>query len=784
MTIDDHQNQSQSQSQSHLDPPSTSNSNNLEEPESQYQQPSRRFSPTSFSQHQLNLPEAGEEQSPRSVSSAQFTTTRHGSPSFPLPSNGNSGTLSPEETGEYSPTSPVRATMATPPSPSSASFSGGGGNDSASGSGSGTGSGSNELSPTLGIALGGQRPSLGTTPSSVPLLSTSDIPLESPTSSTGFGEHQDPHEVGNSNNNHLPTERAPPVPRTSSPAAPRSSYSNGRVGSATATAFSSSSPSGAPKIRINDMPNSPQSVDTDRFPDTHSQPPFSSPFSAPRQDRGSVPSLPPVSPTTAMRPVHGSISSIGGGAVPTYTTSTHVPRSASGNILATAVDMNAASTTKGNIAARRALRMKQALSTDSKSHRYSRDNKQAALNRKPFQSTRLKGEIYKPWLEKRDPALRWARWITIGSIIMGFAIAAVICWDGYRSVPSLGKVCSVLEDDFSSGSISPDRWQHEVRLDGYGPGSFMWTTTAPENSYVKDNTLYIVPTLTSDVIGADAVTSGYTLNLTADGTCTSNNVTQCVAVSNSSLLTVINPVRSARLITKNTASIKYGKVEVRAKFPTGDWLWPRISLLPKDNVYGVWPRSGQIDILNGRGNNASYTARGVDYAQSNLHWGPTYILDRLYMTWGYREQRRTYYSQKYHTYGLEWNDKFLWTYIDSRVAQVISYRFNKESFWTRGKFPSTYTNGSEVVKTTNPWIASQNNVAPFDQEFYLAIDLAVGSMDGWFPDGEGGKPWTDDSASAMSDFWLAKNKWWDASWSKDDTVRGFAIDSVKMWKVC
>jgi hypothetical protein len=31
------------------------------------------------------------------------------------------------------------------------------------------------------------------------------------------------------------------------------------------------------------------------------------------------------------------------------------------------------------------------------------------------------------------------------------------------------------------------------------------------------------------------------------------------------------------------------------------------------------------------------------------------------MTWGYREQLRTYYSQKYHTYGLEWNDKYLWT---------------------------------------------------------------------------------------------------------------------------
>jgi hypothetical protein len=49
------------------------------------------------------------------------------------------------------------------------------------------------------------------------------------------------------------------------------------------------------------------------------------------------------------------------------------------------------------------------------------------VSRKPFQSTRLKEgeEIYKPWLEKRDPAMRWARWITLISILIGLALAGV-----------------------------------------------------------------------------------------------------------------------------------------------------------------------------------------------------------------------------------------------------------------------------------------------------------------------------------------------------------------------
>jgi beta-glucanase (GH16 family) len=127
--------------------------------------------------------------------------------------------------------------------------------------------------------------------------------------------------------------------------------------------------------------------------------------------------------------------------------------------------------------------------------------------------------------------------------------------------------------------------------------------------------------LTSDIIGEDAVSNGYTLNLTADGRCTSNNVSQCVAVSNSSQLTVINPVTTARLTTKNSASMKYGKVEIVAKMPLGDWLWPSVMMLPVDETYGAWPRSGEIDIITSRGNNASYPQRGVDYAQSSLHWG-------------------------------------------------------------------------------------------------------------------------------------------------------------------
>ena len=53
---------------------------------------------------------------------------------------------------------------------------------------------------------------------------------------------------------------------------------------------------------------------------------------------------------------------------------------------------------------------------------------------------------------------------------------------------------------------------------------------------------------------------------------------------------------SARISTQKSYSIKYGRVEVVAKIPQGDWLWPAIWMLPVNNTYGPWPLSGEIDV--------------------------------------------------------------------------------------------------------------------------------------------------------------------------------------------
>lgn len=59
--------------------------------------------------------------------------------------------------------------------------------------------------------------------------------------------------------------------------------------------------------------------------------------------------------------------------------------------------------------------------------------------------------------------------------------------------------------------------------------------------------------------------------------------------------------------------------------------------------------------------------------------------------------------------------------------------FKEKSFFEKGNFPESFF---------NPW-NGEPNAAPFNREFYLIMNLAVGGTAGYFPDGMSGKPWSD-----------------------------------------
>jgi Glycosyl hydrolases family 16 len=246
------------------------------------------------------------------------------------------------------------------------------------------------------------------------------------------------------------------------------------------------------------------------------------------------------------------------------------------------------------------------------------DSTTATRYSRRFKSRLIKGNVEKAWLKEKDPREKWVTILPLIGIFIGCGLAAYLGYSGWASIET-HNFCMVYEDDFST--FRNDIWNHEVQVGGFGTGEFEWTTADPANSYVVNNTLVIMPTLTDQVLSDAQISNGYTLNLTTQGTCTSPDWHQCVAISNSTTETVINPVRSARITTKMSRSIKYGKVEVVAKLPMGDWLWPAIWMMPVNDTYGAWPASGEIDIMESRGNPINYPLGGVDSYSSTLHWG-------------------------------------------------------------------------------------------------------------------------------------------------------------------
>ncbi|KAJ9474286.1 hypothetical protein PHBOTO_004351 [Pseudozyma hubeiensis] len=382
-------------------------------------------------------------------------------------------------------------------------------------------------------------------------------------------------------------------------------------------------------------------------------------------------------------------------------------------------------------------------------------------------------------------------------IIAGFLLSAVrIGMQLLTYHQEEGKYCLVLEDHFD-GPLNKSLWRPEVSVGGNGNGEFQWDIDSPKNAYTQDGMLHLVPTFTSDVIGEANILDGYTVNLTADGTCTAkkpkwNSIdktvpmqiainstnTDCVARSNATLGTVIPPIQSARLTTNGTAAIRYGRVEVRARMPTGDWIWPAVWMMPRDERYGEWPRSGEIDIFESTGNmpKSRYDPQ-VNTMRSTMHFGVDAKHNMQGLWRGMRVLWRKFYNEDFHTFGVEWDEHGIWTWEGSRNHRVMDKKFKKHAI---DIVPVDHDSHGVYIPPPNPWHESKNKSAPFDQFFFLIINVAVGSRSDYFTKG----PWSNRDQNAARSFWAAKDATWGPTWPEDPKKRGMLVDYVKMWQRC
>jgi beta-glucanase (GH16 family) len=217
-------------------------------------------------------------------------------------------------------------------------------------------------------------------------------------------------------------------------------------------------------------------------------------------------------------------------------------------------------------------------------------------------------------------------------------------------------------DEFEvDGALNSEKWFHQTELpngNSWFNGEIQHYTDRLDNTYVEDGILYL--TAKKENFTDQGVTKQYT---------------------------------SARLNSKY--AFTYGKVEIRAKLPTGVGTWPAIWMLGKNisengaywqtQGYGTtpWPDCGEIDIMEHWGNNQNYVQSATHTPSS---YGATVNHDGIY---------RETASTEFHVYALEWmEDRLIFS-----VDEIVLFVYNPP------------------IKNASTW--------PFDAEQYLLLNIAI-----------------------------------------------------------
>lgn len=230
-------------------------------------------------------------------------------------------------------------------------------------------------------------------------------------------------------------------------------------------------------------------------------------------------------------------------------------------------------------------------------------------------------------------------------------ISSVVFPKGYSQM--------VWNDEFNGAGLPDDsKWTYEK---GYVRSSELqyYAEKRIENSYQQGGFLHIVARQDSSIIDGE-----------------------------------MRPMSSASVITKGKAAWLYGYVEVRAKVPymAGIGTWPAIWMMPRDDFYGGWPRSGEIDIME-------YVASDYRYVHFSQHSYKYTNVDGANLHKTTKSYCPTAYSE-FHTYGLQWTPETMIWYLDGVQKFKVN---NVEHLWSS-------------------W--------PFNKPFFLFLNLAMGGWGG------------------------------------------------------
>jgi beta-glucanase (GH16 family) len=236
-------------------------------------------------------------------------------------------------------------------------------------------------------------------------------------------------------------------------------------------------------------------------------------------------------------------------------------------------------------------------------------------------------------------------------------------------VPTLegGWVCS-WADEFDGTAIDEDKWNFEI--DGNGGGNNELQYYRRENASIVDGKLVI--TAKKEAFGGRDYTS-------------------------------------ARLTTRYKGDWRYARIVVSAKMPSGRGMWPAIWMMPTLGVYGTWPNSGEIDIME-------YVGYEPDVIHTTIHTAKFNHADGTQIGFDKEVENA---ETTFKDYEMIWEPGKIVSYVDGVQYGQFAYaaHFNQD--------------------------VDYDEAFPFDQLFFLILNVAVGGN--W-----GGVQGVDDTAFPTS----------------------------------
>ena len=210
----------------------------------------------------------------------------------------------------------------------------------------------------------------------------------------------------------------------------------------------------------------------------------------------------------------------------------------------------------------------------------------------------------------------------------------------------------VFEEEFNGTSLDLTTWEYQIGGGGWGNNELQYYTNGA-NVDVSNGTLKI--------IARQDVANQYPNNA----------------------------YTSSRIRTINKADFRYGRMEARIRMPIGQGIWPAFWMMPTDDVYGGWPSSGEMDIVEYLGNDSN-TIYGT------CHYGYSYF-DKSSSGNSYNLPSGDFHTE-FHVFAMEWEADVIRWYMDGQLYHAVSSAHPEFSYFN--------------------W--------PFTEDFHFILNLAVG----------------------------------------------------------